>query len=197
MARKKQPLKQGEKILFGIVLAFIVLATLSYIALEAVRLNTDKPMFEVRTHFSLSGQGLKGSETFRKSRCTACHRAMRNGTNMGLSLDGVGSVRSEEWLYSFLKDPENTYGSRTLDHGPAPKEAAYVMRMPDQDLRDMATFISELKSDQGSASAPMPPEGRSEFIDGMLDSFAPQDWKEKYSDVREKNLDNGDGQKGE
>ena len=106
---------------------------------------------------------------------------------MGLSLDGVGSVRTYEWLYNFLKDPENNYGAATIDHGASPKEAAYVAKMPDEDIKAMAQFISELKSEQGSASAPMPPEGRSEFIDNMVKAWAPKEWEEKYSDVRTKN----------
>lgn len=190
----KQSLKQGEKILFGIVVAFIIMAALSYAALEAVRLNSDKPIFASKTHFTLSEEGRRGSEIFRKSRCTSCHRAMRNGTNMGLSLDGVGSLRSQQWLYSFLRDPEKTYGAPTVDHGQAPKEAAYVMYLPKEDLHALSVFISELKSDQGSASAPVPPEGRSEFIDSMVGSFAPQQWQEKYTDVREKQSSDTDEQ---
>jgi hypothetical protein len=181
----KQSLKQGEKILFGIAAAFIIVAVIVYIVMEVVRVNMDKPMFEQRTHFTLSAEGQLGSEFFRKSGCTACHRAMRNGTNMGLSLDGVGSVRTAEWLYDFLRNPEPVYGSETVDHGLAPKEAAYVTRLPAKELHALAIFISELKSDKGSASAPMPPDERSEFIDNMLENFAPPNWKDKYEDVRD------------
>jgi hypothetical protein len=38
----------------------------------------------------------------------------------------------------------------------------------------------------GSAAAPKPPEGRSEFIDNMLKVWAPKEWDEKYSDIRTK-----------
>jgi len=181
----KQSLKQGEKILFGIAAAFIIVAVIAYVLLEVVRHNMDKPMYEQRTHMTLSDEGQRGSALFRKARCTACHRAMRNGTNMGLSLDGVGSVRTLEWLYDFLRNPEQTYTSATLDHGAAPKEAAYVASLPPEELHAIATFISELKSEQGSASAPMPPDERSEFIDNMLKNFAPEGWKDKYQDVRQ------------
>ena len=181
----KQSLKQGEKILFGIAAAFIIVAVIAYIVMEMVRVNMDKPMFEQRTHFTLSEEGQLGSKLFRQSRCTACHRAMRNGTNMGLSLDGVGSVRTAEWLYGFLRNPEQVYGSETVDHGLAPKEAAYVAQLPAKELHALAIFISELKSDKGSASAPMPPDERSEFIDNMLENFAPENWKDKYKDVRD------------
>ena len=186
MSGKKQILKTGEKVLFAIVGVFILLAIIAYIMLETYRLSSDKPMFETKTNYDFTELGSKGSQIFRQSRCTSCHRALRNGTNMGLSLDGVGSLRTYEWLYSFLKDPENTYGAATIDHGPSPKEAAYVARMSDDDLKAMATFISELKSEQGSASAPVPPEGRSEFIDSMVKTWAPKEWEQKYGDVRDK-----------
>jgi len=182
---KQQRLKQGEKILFGIAIVFIVLAVIAYIVLETVRHQSDKPMFEQKTNFSLSAAGQLGSAAFRKSGCTSCHRALNNGTNMGLSLDGVGSARTREWLYDFLRDPERMYGSDTVDHGYAPKEAAYVAAIPASDLYNIAAFISDLKSDQGSSSAPMPPDDRSEFIDNMLKNFAPPEWKDKYQDVRE------------
>jgi len=183
---KKQPLRQGEKILFGIFGAFMAAAVLAYIGLEWARSRMDRPMFPVRTHYVLSEEGKLGSVVFRERRCTSCHRAMRNGTNMGLNLDGIGSRRSRDWLLAFLKDPEATYGAPTLDHGPAPKEAAYVARLPERELVQLATFLSELRADRGSAAAPVPPEGRSPFIDSMVKIFAPEEWKEKYEDVRQK-----------
>ncbi|MGD8937926.1 MAG: cytochrome c [Gammaproteobacteria bacterium] len=188
MSRQKQPLKTGEKVLVSIVVVFILLAAISYVLLETVRLNSDKPLFESKTSFDFTDEGARGSKIFRESRCTSCHRALRNGTNMGLSLDGVGSARSYEWIYSFLKDPENTYDAKTLDHGKSPKEAAYVAKLPDEDLQAVARFISQLKAEQGSSSAPVPPEGRSEFIDSMVKAWAPKEWQEKYEDVREKPL---------
>jgi hypothetical protein len=188
MTKKKQPLKSGEKVLFGIVAVFVVLASIAYIALEAYRMNKPEPLFESKTHYNFSEEGKLGSVIFRKSGCTSCHRALRNGTNMGLSLDGVGSYRTREWLERFLADPEAIYDASTIDHGPSPKEAAYVAELPEGDRHLLAVFISELKADQGSSSAPVPPEGRSEFIDGMVGTFAPQHWKDKYKDVREKDM---------
>lgn len=180
-----QSLKQGEKILFGIAIVFIVFAVIGYVSLETYRMRAQKPIYAVSTHYDLSELGLKGSELFRVSRCTACHRAMRNGTNMGLSLDGLGSKRSKEWIYDFMRDPEAVYGSTTVDHGYPPKEAAYVASIDQETLMAIATFLSELKADQGAASAPMPPAGRSDFIDNMVGVFAPEEWKHKYQDIRE------------
>lgn len=181
-----QSFKQGEKILFGISAVFIALAVVGYVLLETYRLRADKPIFESRTSYDLSPAGHRGSELFRVSRCTACHRAMRNGTNMGLSLDGLGSKRTQQWIYDFMRNPEASYGAPTVDHGASPKEAAYVSSLDQDTLVAIATFLSELKAEQGAASAPMPPEGRSEFIDSMVGVFAPEEWKRKYQDIRER-----------
>ena len=180
----KQSLKPGEKVLFSIFGIFLVVAVLGYIALEAIRWNSDKPLYVIRTHYDLTPEGDRGSVIFRKSRCNLCHRAMNNGTNMGLDLDGIGSTKTQEWLLAFLRDPENNYGTRTVDHGPAPKEAAYVSAMPAEDLHAIAVFLSELKADRGSPAAQMPPEGKSSFIDDMVGVWAPKDWKNKYQDIR-------------
>ncbi len=192
MAKEKQPLKSGEKILFGIIGVFILLASIAYIALETYRLSRPEPLFKATTSYDFTEEGLLGSRLFREQRCTSCHRAMRNGTSMGLSLDGVGSLRTLEWLDAFLTDPEKTYGAKTFDHGPAPKEAAYVARLPDKERHAIAVFISQLKAEQGSVTAAMPPEGRSEFIDSMVGSWAPKEWKEKYTDIRDKQPGNAE-----
>jgi len=181
----KNSMKQGEKVLFGIFGAFFVAAIIGYAVLEFVRMNSDKPLFEVKTRYEFTEEGQRGSKVFRESGCTACHRAMRNGTNMGLSLDGLGSKRSHEYIYSFLIRPEEVYGSPTIDHGLSPKEAAYVSGMDDADLRAIASFLFGLKAEQGAASSHMPPEGKSQFIDNMLKAVAPEGWKDKYQDIRE------------
>ena len=122
---------------------------------------------------------------------------MNNGTNMGLDLDGIGSSKTKEWILAFLHEPEKTYGTKTVDHGAPPKEAAYVATMPAADLHAIATFLSQLKADRGSPAAPEPPEGKSSFIDDMVRIWAPKDWKNKYKDVRDENPGDGDEGQGE
>jgi cytochrome c553 len=178
-------LKRGEKILFGVVALIGIFALASFVMLEIVRARMDKPMYATATHFDFSAEGLQGSSLFRYKRCTSCHRAVRNGTNMGLDLDGIGSRRTFQYLLNFLKSPEATYASKTIDHGAAPKEAAYVAELPDNELHAIAVFLSELRATRGSADAPLPPPGRSGFIDEMVRVWAPDNWKSDYQDVRE------------
>jgi cytochrome c553 len=187
MTQKKQPFKPGEKIMFMVAGGFVVLAVIAFIIMQIVIATSDKPLFENKTHFKLSQEGDHGSELFRLNGCTTCHRALRNGTNMGQTadLDGVGSRRTFEWIYAFLQHPEKNYGARTIDHGPEPKRAAYVAKMPQKDLHAIAVFLSELKAEQGSAASPLPPEGRSDFIDDMVKTWAPKEWEHKYKDVRQ------------
>ena len=183
----KQRLKSGEKILFSIFGAFLVLGIIAFIAMEVVRSRATTPMFVSTTHFNFSPVGLEGSKLHREARCNSCHRALRMGTNMGLNLDGIGSRRSLQWIEGFLNDPERVYGAPTIDHGSSlsvPKEANYVANLPKEDLRKIAVFLSELTADPGSAVARAPPPERSGFIDQMVSTFAPESWKEKYKDVR-------------
>ena len=181
---KKQAFKPGEKVLFGIFGVFIFLAVSGYIVMETIRHHSEKPLFVIKTHYDLTHEGERGSAIFRKSGCTSCHRALRNGTNMGLSLDGNGSRRSLDWILAFLKNPEANYEAKTFDHGAPPKEAAYVSKLPEKDLHAIAVFLSELKADQGSASSPLPPAEKSTFIDSMVKMWAPKSWNEQFKDVR-------------
>ncbi|MDQ6971201.1 MAG: c-type cytochrome [Mariprofundaceae bacterium] len=187
MASKNQPLQPGEKILFTVAGAFVVFAVIAYIIMQIVMANSDKPLFEVKTTANLSAEGQQGSYLFRTNGCTTCHRALRNGTNMGQTadLDGVGSRRTMQWMYAFLQDPETNSPSATMDHKPGQTSGAYVAEMPKEELHAIAVFLSELKSEQGSSSAPIPPKGDSPFIDSMVKTWAPKEWKEKYKDVRD------------
>jgi cytochrome c553 len=177
-------LRLGEKVLFGIAAVFVLFAVLSFVAMEIYRAHSGKKMYAVTTHFDFSAQGLAGSQRFRDLGCTSCHRAVRNGTNNGVNLDGIGSRRSMDYLNAFLREPEATYGTQTVDHGVG-KGAAYVAQLPEQDLHSLAVFMSELKAVQGSPDARLPSEGRSGFIDEMVKIWAPSSWKSQYRDVRE------------
>ncbi len=177
-------LKRGEKILFGVIALLCVFALSSFDMLEVIRAHSDKPLYANATHFDFSEEGLRGSSLFRYKGCTSCHRAVRNGTNMGLDLDGIGSRRSLEYLIAFLKDPEATYGTRTVDHGPN-KGAQGVAELPEADRHALAVFLSELRAVQGSPDARLPPQGRSGFVDEMVKEWAPEGWKSSHKDLRD------------
>lgn len=184
MWQRWKRLKTGEKVLFGAVGLLILVAIQNYVVMEWIRMSSDKPMYPIRTHYEFAGEGFRGSELFRTRNCTNCHKAVGNGTNMGLELDGIGSRHDLAYISSFLHDPEANYSGHTVDHGPAPKEAAYVARLPEDELRAIAIFLSQLKADRGAPAAQAPPLGKSSFIDAMLDMWAPDSWRLMFSDVR-------------
>ena len=178
-------MKKGEKILFGIVALIVIIAMGNFAVLEWLGFTSKKPIFTVLTHYDFSDEGRHGFELYRQSNCYSCHRAVGSGTNMGLNLDGIGSNHSVDYLYHFLKEPEKTYRAKTVGHGLSPKEADYVSNLPDADLHSLAVFLSELKADQGSASAFEPPKEQSGFIDAMLDMWVPDGWRNQFKDVRD------------
>ncbi|MDQ6974845.1 MAG: c-type cytochrome, partial [Mariprofundaceae bacterium] len=182
----KQKLKTGEKLLFIVAGAFVLLATIAFGIMQYMMATNDKPIFEQHTHFDLSEVGQRGSQIYRHNACSECHRAMSEGTNMGNSLDGIGTRHDVVWIEQFLSHPEETYDHRTMDHGLKPKQAYYVAELPKEDIHALAVFLSELKSEQGSSSSPVPPKGESPFIDQMVKTWAPDEWKHKYQDIRDK-----------
>lgn len=183
---KKQPLKSGEKILLGIFGAFFCLAAIGYVVLESVRLTSDKPMFTQTTFFNFSKEGKEGHGYYMKANCNACHRALRSGTSMGLSLDGIGSKRTADWIEAFLLNPDQVYEGATIDHGPGKEAGRIIARLSEDKIRPIAVFLSELTAIAGSSVSKIPPPERSEFIDGMVGSWAPEGWKDKYEDVRDR-----------
>lgn len=194
MSNNNPPVKTGERVIFIVTIVFLVLAVLGFGMLEYVRQHSDKPMFVENVHDHFSKEGGRGMHLFfRKGNCTDCHRALNSGTNMGaqVDLDGEGSKRSLTWIYNFLRMPEKTYHGPTLDHGPG-KAAAYVAKFPPNELHAIAVFLSELRADSGSTVAPVPPSGRSPFIDSMVKSFAPKSWESgQYRDERKSETKGG------
>ena len=185
MAEGRRKMKVGEKVLFGMFGVFVLLAGIGFYFMDAA-VQRHPGMFKPTTHYDLSAEGEKGSEIFLHEGCTDCHRAIQDGTNSGLSLDGEGSKRTRAWIEAFLRHPVETYGATTIDHRPAPAAAAYVISLPEEKIRALTTFLSELTADKGSTSAAMPPEEHDAFIDKMVGLWAPDSWKQKYRDVRGK-----------
>ena len=178
-------MKLGEKILFGIIGLLVVITIISFFSLESIRHHSKKPLFPILTHYEFTAEGEKGYGIYQHRGCYECHHAVGSGTSMGVSLDGMGSKHDAEYFYNFLKYPEKTYGAKTLDHGTPPKDAAYVSELPDDELRAMAVFVSELKADQGSSSSFEPPAEQSSFVDAMVQMWTPAGWKTSFTDIRE------------
>ncbi|MFV2056569.1 MAG: hypothetical protein ACC707_08885 [Thiohalomonadales bacterium] len=180
----KQKLKLGEKVMLSTFGIFFLLAAMGYVILEIYRINSDKPLFTQTTHFIFSDEGKIGSKIYREANCNSCHRALRSGTSMGLSLDGIGSKRTVVWLETFLNSPKQVYSAKMIDHDSGQEADRDVVDLTARQKHLIAVFLSELKADAGSSVAKVPPNGRSEFIDSMIGAWAPKEWRGKYKDIR-------------
>ncbi|MDQ6964784.1 MAG: hypothetical protein Q9M13_07690, partial [Mariprofundales bacterium] len=89
----------------------------------------------------------KASDLYRKLACRDCHSlwAVRNMTQFvpAPMLDGVGSWRSEEWLYRYFssEDPQAILPSRMKPKYRMPSYAA----LAESDRRLLAQYFSSLK----------------------------------------------------
>ena len=96
----------------------------------------------------------KGAYLFR-TRCAACH-TVGQGDGLGPDLNGVSSVRSHEWLMSFVKTPDRMIA----DHDPI-ATALYAkykqlampnLRLSDSDVDALLAYLNA-QSDTSKASA--------------------------------------------
>lgn len=89
----------------------------------------------------------KASVLYRKYNCRDCHSlwGVRNIMQAvpAPSLDGMGSLRDEEWLYNYFsaKDPQSIIPSRLKPRFRMPSYAD----IPDADRKMLASYISSLK----------------------------------------------------
>jgi hypothetical protein len=138
-------MKKGEKGIFIGILVFVVVVmavrTLT-IALEEEK-DPGIPFYTTSTpEFSA-----KASALYRKYDCRDCHAlwGLRNIMQAvpAPSLDGMGSLRDEEWLYNYFsaEDPQSIIPSRLKPRFRMPSFAS----IPEAERRMLATYISSLK----------------------------------------------------
>jgi len=88
-----------------------------------------------------------GAELYKKLQCRSCHTiwAVKSlyETVPAPSLDGIGSLRSEEWLYRYFSsdNPQAMLPTRLKPKYKMPSYAA----LPEQDRRLLAAYFSSLK----------------------------------------------------
>ena len=89
----------------------------------------------------------KAGDLYRRYRCRNCHIiwGMRNVMQMppAPSLDGIGSLRSEEWIYRYLsaKDPQKILPSRLKKEYRHPSYAD----IPEAHRRLLARYFAHMK----------------------------------------------------
>ena len=85
----------------------------------------------------------KGKSLFKSYDCAACHRVAETGCEYGVSLDGIGKKRSEQFLFDQLKDPEEHVAKNQKQFPDSPTN---MMPKPDLETAEIKLIIKYLKT---------------------------------------------------
>ncbi len=144
-------MKKGERIFFWVSGVIAVLAVVSV----AGRYSGDDTPHKARDYYEWSDAGIEGYELYKKNGCNSCHRALRMGeAGVAPVLDGEGTRRSEQWLVSYMQDPESMVPGSA--HSPD-RMGPDFGQFDAQQREYFVKFLVGLKSNPGSSNYPVPP----------------------------------------
>ena len=138
-------MRRGEKWVLGLIAATVVVL-MSWNAWKQTQSSkTDHriPFYSTATPELAHA----GSEIYREQRCKRCHSlwAVRDMMQAvpAPALDGIGSLRDEEWLFGYLSapDPQSILPSRLKPEYRMPSFAD----LPAEDRHTLAAYLASLK----------------------------------------------------
>jgi sulfur-oxidizing protein SoxX len=138
-------MKRGEKV----VLAIIAIVVLTLMARNIYRLDTDHEINKEIPFYSTASAELarKAMDVYRQNGCKDCHslwtvRDMMQNVPAPI-LDGIGSLRDEEWFYQYFSspNPQAILPSRLKKEYRMPSLAS----LPEHDRRLLASYMASLK----------------------------------------------------
>lgn len=138
-------MRKGEKGIL-LVIGFIVLGMMGWNALrqqELTQQDTEIP------YYSTASQELRqaGAALYRRHDCRSCHSlwTMRDMMRRvpAPPMDGIGSLRSREWLYEYLsaENPQSILPSRLKQEFQMPSYA----HLPKEERETLAAYLASLK----------------------------------------------------
>jgi len=138
-------MRKGEKWIYGI----IILTVLAFMGRNALQLMNpaDKdpgiPFYSTASH----DLELSGSELYHRLNCKHCHSLWTVKDIMesvpAPALDGIGSLRDEQWLYNYLsaENPQTILPSRLKPEYRMPSFA----ELTDEERHTLAAYLASLK----------------------------------------------------
>lgn len=138
-------MRNGEKWILGIMgTVVIVLMVRNYIGISETT-SQDKSI----PFYSTASKELSqaGGALYKSLNCKKCHSlwTVKNimATVPAPVLDGIGSLRSEEWLFQYFsaKNPQNMLEGRLKPEWSMPSYA----HLPEQDRRTLAAYMASHK----------------------------------------------------
>jgi len=137
-------MRSGDKLIVGLV-GLVLITAIGKGVYTAYHPIEDKgiPFYSTLSE----EEQAKGSDLYRDLSCRNCHTiwAIKNvmETVPAPSLDGIGSLRSEAWLYDYFsaKDPQSIIPTRLKKKYAQPSYAA----LPEEQRRLLAKYFASLK----------------------------------------------------
>lgn len=138
-------MRKGEK---GILVLSIVIVVV-FAAINMNRQSKEEGPDKGIPFYTTASDELqdKGASLYRELSCRDCHTlwGIRNAMQSvpSPSLDGIGSLKDEQWLYDYLsaEDPQTILPSRLKAEYKMPSYAS----LPEEDRRTMAAYLASLK----------------------------------------------------
>lgn len=136
-------MKRGEKAILALIGVFLVVGVIRSMLHVEGKHDREIPFYTTATH-DLS---VKGMAIYNKNGCSVCHSlwTMKDILESvpAPMLDGIGSLRSEAWLYAYLSspDPQSILPTRLKKQWSMPSYAS----MPDGDRHLMAQYLASLR----------------------------------------------------
>ncbi|MBI3901490.1 MAG: c-type cytochrome [Nitrosomonadales bacterium] len=138
-------MKRGEKV----VIAVIVVVVLGLMGRNLWRIETDHEKDKGIPYYSTASATLarEASDIYRRENCKGCHslwtvRDMLESVPAPI-LDGIGSLRNEEWFYQYFSAPN------PQEILPSRLKQEYRMRsyaqLPEHERRLLASYMASLK----------------------------------------------------
>lgn len=136
-------MRVGERNIY-IIIAVLVVGVAAYKGIQELR-NPDRgiPFYTTAsTELQLEGEAI-----YQNNGCSDCHKLwmVRNWMENvpAPDLDGIGSLRSEQWLYDYLssENPQSIIPSRLKKQYRMPSYA----HLPEGQRRNLAAYLASLK----------------------------------------------------
>ncbi len=138
-------MRKGEKGILGGIVAFVLIAMVGKGIMISQETETDPGIPFYTT--SAPEFAARASVLYRKYDCRDCHSlwGIRNVMQAvpAPSLDGMGSLRDEQWLYDYFsaENPQSIIPSRLKQRFRMPSFA----NIPEEDRKILAKYIASLK----------------------------------------------------